>query len=344
MLFLALRFGYYLVKLKSSLRYGAGRAVPKEIVTREPPGGAAPRRALRRRLAFDAAERYGEKRDLGYLGTVLFYGGLMVLLFFGSYDYMREYSIMVRTGVGLPMPMDGKGLVGEFEAGLIARPRELPQLQVKKQILPNKQWPKGATEIALVDKEGKELSKSTVAPGKPYIFDGLEYHMIQFVFDALLVVREGKYIIFDEFVKFVPMAKPKDGYTYYAPSLTTQSKLRGGAWLNPEKKTVRLIGKLGDKNVVDTELALWGKNVTVQGEYKSTLEGLGHWSEIRVTRERHRGLMVRRRASSPCWAACSASWSGRGASGWKRSPAAAGSGPATCRRRAWQVPRRRPRR
>jgi hypothetical protein len=242
---------------------------------------------------FDTAGRYGEKRDLGYLGTTVLYGGLLLLLLVGSYDYLREYSIMVRVGVGEPMSLDGKGLVGGFEAGGLAAASRLPLLQVRKQILPNAQWPKGASEIVLLSKERKELAKGTIAPGKPFRYGSLDFNMTSFIFDALIVIREGQSIVYDSFIKFLPLQQKKDAYSYVASLRNDQFPgVKGTAWLNPEKKAVRVEAKLGEKKSVDVEMELWGKNKITQGEYIASLEGLAQWSEIRVARGRHRVMLM----------------------------------------------------
>lgn len=290
--FLGIRLVRYLARLGDDIRYGADRGVPRKAL---PVAGAA--REVKDGLAgagyrFEQGGRYGEKRDFGYLGTIVLYGGLMLLLAVGSYDYMREYSIMVRLGVGLPIPLDGKGLTGEYEAGALARAQSLPQLQVKGQVMPDRQYPGGATKIALVDKDGKKLADSDLVPGKPFYYGGLDYHMIKFLFDGLVVIREGKYIIYDEFLKFFPLAKKNGEYTYFAPIVSKESKVRGQALLNPNKKEILLVAKLGDKEILNTTLQLWGENKKKQGNYEGSFEGLATWSELRVARARHTGLLM----------------------------------------------------
>jgi hypothetical protein len=293
LLFIAGRFVRYALKMRGDIRYGADYRQPgKEFILERPMP------VLRGELEgsgyrFDAGGRYGEKRDTGFLGTTVMYGGLLLLLLFGSYDYLREYSIMVRLGVGEPMPLTGKGLVGEFEAGNLAASSSLPQLQVRKQILPNAQWPKGATEIALLDKDRKELAKATIAPGKPFRYAGLDYHMTRFLFDALLVIRQGRTIIYDNFVKFLPLVEKKGVYSYYGGLVGKETgKVKGGAWLNPEKKAVRMEATLDGKTIFAGELELWGENKKTQGEFLASIDGLAHWSEIRVARGRHLVMLV----------------------------------------------------
>jgi len=293
-LLLAARFVWYLVRLRAPVRYGAERNVPEESFAVPRPASQLESELTGAGYRFESGGRYGEKPDLGYLGTTLLYGGLMLLLLFGSYDYLREYSIMVRLGVGEPMPLDGKGLTGEFEAGSLAGTSNLPKLQIRKQILPNAQYPKGATEIALMSKDDKDLTTGTLAPGKPFHYGGFDFTMRNFLFDGLINIRMGDYIVFDSFVKFVPLAKKKDNiYSYQAKLFDkTTGKTLGDAWLQPEKKAVLIDASVGGKKAINTVLELWGEHKKTQGEYVASLEGLAQWSEIRVARGRHRGIQA----------------------------------------------------
>jgi hypothetical protein len=290
---IALRLVWRVLRMRGNIRYGDDCRPPKSVL--EPGRTAAQLQSALTGLGFHfaAGGHYGEKRDLGYLGTTILYVGLLLLLMFGSYDYMREYSVMARLGVGEPTSLDGKGLIGEFEAGFLAGASRLPLLQVKKQILPNPQWPKGATEIALLSAERKELAKGTIAPGKPFSYGGLDYHMTRFIFDALIVIRKDKAIVYENFVKFLPHPQKKGAYSYYGSLKNAKSENVGGdAWLNPEDKAVQVQATLSGKKIVDAELKLWGKNKIMQGEYLAALEGLAHWSEIRVARGRHKIMLM----------------------------------------------------
>ena len=293
-LVLALRVIWRVLRMRGTIRYDADASGSGRVLELEQPAGE-----LRSELAgagfnFNAAGNYGERRDLGYLGGTVLYGGLLLLLFFGSYDYTREYSVMGRLGVGDPMPLDGTQLVGEIEAGIFARTTELPLVQVKQQILPNQQWPQGATAIALLSRDRKELATATIAPGKHFSYGGLDYFMTRFIFDGLIVIRDGNAIAYENFVKFFPLPVKKGEYGYYGGLVNMNSGIiRGDAWLNPaDKKKVHVEAMLGKKKIIDTDLELWGENLKTQGPFAVKLDGLAQWSEIRVARGRHRALLI----------------------------------------------------
>jgi len=290
---IALRLVWRILRMRGDIRYGADCRPPKSVFKRDQSAGQLQRQLADSGFHFAADGHYGEKRDIGYLGTTVLYVGLLFLLMFGSYDYMREYSVMGRLGVGEPISLDGKGLIGEIEAGALAGASRLPLLQVKKQILPNPQWPKGATEIALLSADLKELATGTIAPGKPFRYGGLDYHMTRFIFDALIAIRKDKSIVYESFVKLLPLPQKKGAYSYYGSLKSDKSENVGGVtWLNPEDKAVQVEATLSGKKIVDAELKLWGKNKVTQGEYIAALDGLAQWSEIRVARGRHRIMLM----------------------------------------------------
>ena len=290
---LGARFVWYLLKLPSAIRYGSGRRVPKNEYRLEQPADLVREQLSGAGYCFEPSGRYGEKRDLGYLGMAIFYGGLMLVFAVGSYDYLREYSIMVRLGVGEPIALDGKGLTGEFEAGNLARTGSLPKLRVRQQILPNAQYPAGATEISLISDDNKELAKTTLAPGKTFRHSGLEFAMTKFLYDGLIHIQMGSYVVYDSFVKFVPLPQKKGEYSYLAKIYDRQEgRSLGEAWLRPDKRAVLVDAKLQGKQIFNGELELWGEHKKKQGDYEASLEGLAQWTEIRVSRGRHRPLLL----------------------------------------------------
>ena len=285
----AARIIWRVLKMRGGIRYGADCSPPRKAVEIDRPISVLQNDLTGAGFGFENSGHYAEKRDLGYLGGTILYAGLLLLLLVGSYDYLREYSIMVRIGVGEPMSLDNKGLLGQFEAGFLAGTNKLPQLQVRKQILPNPEWPKGATEIALLSEDRKELAKGTVSPDKTFRYKGLDFSMTRYIFDALIVIRSGNYLVYEGFVKFFPLPQKKGEFSYYCSLKTDKNgNVEGAAWLNPaDKKKVRIDATLSGKKIIDTELELWGVNQKTVGDYTAKLEGLAQWSEIQVARSRH---------------------------------------------------------
>jgi hypothetical protein len=285
----ALRFIWYLSRMKRPDRYGADR--------NEPEGGrelAYPAAHVRSGLAgkgyrFDAAGMYGEKRDLGYLGTVVLYGGLLSVLLIGTYDNLYQYTGVVRLGIGDPKPLNNPESYGELIMGPAASPEQLPMLQVRRMVLPNAEWPRGAVEIGLWNKEGKMLAAGITAPGKSLRYNGFEYDMLKFSFvaDFKAFTRDNQ-PEFDGVLTLLPLPMKKGVYTYYTPVNDPKfDKITGDAWFNPEKKALKVVLSREGKQILDTELELWGGDKRTQGNYTVFFPRLGQFTEIRVAHVRH---------------------------------------------------------
>lgn len=288
---IVLRFVWYLSRLNRPDRYGAERGVPDK--GRQLGCSAAEVRSelVGKGYRFDAAGVYGEKRDMGYLGTVILYGGLLILLLFGTCDNLWQYTGVVRLGVGDPVPLNNPAAYGELIMGPAASPEQLPQLQVRKLILPNREWPRGAVEIGLWSKEkdAKMLTSGISAPGKALRYHGFEYDMLKFSFVAdFTAVTRNKAPVYNGLLTLLPLREEKGGYTHYTPINDPNfEQIKGEAWFNPGKKALKVVLLREGKQILDTELELWGKNSTTQGEYIASFPRLGQFAEIRVAHERH---------------------------------------------------------
>ena len=77
---LAIRMLWYLYGLRRDLRYGPGGRPSRAEVTMASPAAEIREELEKSGYRFTADSAYGEKRDRGYLGTSLVYGGLILLI------------------------------------------------------------------------------------------------------------------------------------------------------------------------------------------------------------------------------------------------------------------------
>jgi hypothetical protein len=77
---LAIRLLWYLYSLRRDIRYGSGRRPTRGGVMLARPAGQVRDDLGKSGYCFAADGTYGEKRDHGYLGTALVYGGLILLI------------------------------------------------------------------------------------------------------------------------------------------------------------------------------------------------------------------------------------------------------------------------
>ena len=235
----------------------------------------------------------GAKRNLAHLGTTLLYGGLLLALLVGTVDYLRQYSAAVFQGIGQPMDLTNSKDYFSVAKGPLASTSGLPQLSVVRQILPNGQWPKGATEIALLAKDRSVLTQGTIGAdgGAPLKYRGYEYHFNRALYDVMLAIKTSNgHMEFDDMIKLQPVEHPTEGYSF-------SSRFRGERyrWIvlfNPETKALRLVAldKKG-AHVSDGVIAFQREPTKVIGGFAVQFSALSHWSELHVVRSRHMYLL-----------------------------------------------------
>jgi hypothetical protein len=291
-LLIALRFFRNLLRLRHEQRYGCCGRPGRD-------GSSVPRSSteLRRAFAekgyrFDAGGTYGEKRNLAFLGATILYGGVLLTILVGSVDYIRQYSTVILLGVGGPMQLDGSAglLIGK---GLLSTTSSMPQLQVKQQILPSREWPHGATEIALLSKDNVELTHKIISwGGEPLKYRGFEYHMGRFLYDAVLkIVTSSGYVEFNEDIKLEPIFGEA-----YKKTFTHEAAFKGarGLWkalYDPRTKILRLEMTRDGATLAQGDVVFQKDSMKQIGGFNVSIDYFGNWSEIHVVRSRHMPLV-----------------------------------------------------
>lgn len=268
----------------------------------QPPHGVkvpVPRFLLKERLErtgyrFDASGRYGEKKSVGFDGMILAHAALILLLGFGMYDNLRQLDGTILLGVGEPLKLYEPKAYGILTEGPLASVRETGmKLQIRKQQLPSPEWPAGASEALLLSPEGKELQQGMIAPGHPMRQGGFVINMNRLLYDAWVVITTAKNeVLYTGFVKLLPAGGKRGGYSHYGEFGDQFLKVAGRVWIDPPRKAIRVEASRRGRKIVDTELLLWGGNRKEQDGYVVKFEGLGEWSELHVTRYRHRWALV----------------------------------------------------
>jgi hypothetical protein len=285
-----LRLAWYLSRLGRGIRYGADR--------RQPGGGfdcQLPMARARELLAgagyrFAAGGGYGERHDLGYLGSVLVYGGLFLLLATGTWDNLRQFSGTLLDGMGPPTKLGQLGSYRSLTVGpLPARPDALPQMQILSQILPDSTYPRGATEIALIPEQGPPLT-TVLMPEQPFAYGAYDIYMSKLVFEPELVIKtKDARTLFDGFVKLDPLVQKRGDFSFYG--MFQGPEVGGGGYYQPEKSLLMaVISRNGRKEV--TEMRFQVDQQVAVGDYLLSCAKMGQWSEIHVVRRRHKGVII----------------------------------------------------
>lgn len=277
------------------IRYGSQPFFPRRSAHTPLPPGPLRQRLEHAGFVFDAAGSYAEKRDRGHAGTVLAHAALILLLAFGMYDNLRQVDGTILLGVGEPLKLYDRGSYGLLNEGLLASVSEAElKLQIKRQMLPDPTWPAGATEVALLSPQDRELQRGVIAPGAPMRQGAFTLHMNRLVYDAWVVVTTSdNLLVFTNFVKLLPRSGGPEGFSHFGDFADPSLKVTGSVWLDPQRRALRVETTRQGKRIVDTELLLWGGNNQKERDgYVTKFQGLGQWSEIHVTRQRHKGVLV----------------------------------------------------
>lgn len=288
LLVLVLRSGWYLSRLGAALRYGADQGRPDRSSDMKSSAATLGKKLTAAGYRFDAGGSYGEKPDFGYLGTAILYIGLMLLLLFGTWDNLRQYSGAVVTGPGAAVPMRQ---AQTFERGPLVFLAKMPQVQVRRQLMPDRQWPDGATDIALLSPDEKVLVSGITSPGKPLHYAGFDYEMSRLMFDTTIVISQGGRPGIGGEIRLKPMQVKQGEYGYYGAVPNTGPGIHGDAWYNPVKQSLKLILTLNGKQIFGDYLQTLTRTSVTNGDYNVTFQRLGQWSDIRIVNTRHFTLM-----------------------------------------------------
>jgi hypothetical protein len=295
LLALGARFSYYLAGLRRGVRYGESARPAKQPLT-----PALPAVEVRGQLAgagfhWNADGSYGEKHEPGYLGTILIYGGLFLLLGIGTYENLAQFSGTLLHGVGLPADLSKRGTFNPLFKGILSSQSGLPRLEVTKQVFPNQTYPKGASDIVLLSKDNTPVGSATIVGGgaEPYEYKGYDIYLAKQLVDIALNVRDRKdpdRTVFYDSVKFSPLWKKEGDYSMYA-TFAMPGGVDGEAYYNPDKKAFRFVLTRGGKPYLDTDYILHQYRSKEVGPYRMSIDAMGNWSEIHVVRRRHMELL-----------------------------------------------------
>lgn len=281
----------YLSLYNKPLRYASACCRPGKSETIALPPAEARTVLGKAGYCFDTAGRYGEKRDLGYLGTTVFYAGLFLLLAVGSWDNLQQFSGVLLDGMG---PATDLGKIKSYRSitrgALATLPQSLPKMQITRQHLPDDTYPRGATEVILYPDDGKPLAY-LLKPREPISIDGYDLYMAKLVFEPQIVIKRSdiNQPLFDSIVTLNPLVQKRGVYSFYG--LYQGYNLAGGVYYQPEKSSLLVVISRNEKKVV-TEMAFQVDQEVKQGDFIVSCAKMGQWSEIHVVHRRHKLLLA----------------------------------------------------
>jgi hypothetical protein len=286
LLVIALRFVDQIVRAGKTFYYAAdGRTRGNEFVS-PVPIDTVRGELVKAGFCFDS-DGYGEKQTPARMAMTLVYGGILLALVVGSYDNYWHISGVLFQGEGAPALLSDESLYLNIVKGPLATLKTLPKLQVRTNIYKDPQWPNGAVELALLDKDNKVIVKGTVGKeGKPLVYNGIEYHFGRFLTDIpLLIVSDDQQEEFQNHVKVKPLDTPEGNFTHYANF--EGNSLLWDVLFDPTTRTIKLLGGKDGKNVVNGEYRFGRDTLVHMGRFSVSVPGLSNWAEIHVVHPRH---------------------------------------------------------
>lgn len=286
----ACRLLAHLARLGKATRYGEEPRPEQEGFLWEGSSDSARGKLSGAGFSFNAGGVYGEKRDFGYLGVVIFYTGLLVMLAVGCWDNLHQFSAVLLDGAGPATKLSRLDSYRTVSRGVMMRKLDaLPQLKILSQILPDSTYPKGATEVALVPEEGKPVT-TLLLPGEPLPYGPYDVSMSKLVYMSEIVVkgRDGQ-LLYDGMVQLDPLVKKRGDFRFYG--MFQGDVVGGGVYYNPGKKEMMMVVSRNGQRVV-ADLTFQVEQQVTAGEYTLSCARMGQWSEIHVEHRRHKQFLV----------------------------------------------------
>lgn len=292
---LVIRFIHCLIRVPRPIRYGAERRKASAGTLVNCP--VAVLRANLETAGYRITDdgNYAEKRDIGYLGTLLMYGFLLLLVATGVRDNLYQFSGTFIHGLGVAASLDKTAIYFPVIKGPLASVAVLPLLDISKQIFPDKDYPKGATEIVLLSKDGMLLlRKNLIAGGDPAVYQGFDIYLAKMLVDASLKIKvkdgRGK-AVFEDAVKLSPLLDKQGDYNYYGAFGTPEAG-DGDLYYDSSHNNFRIVLTKGGKKLIDTVYEFQRYRDKTEGDFTLEIAGIGRWSELHVVHKRHIPLIV----------------------------------------------------
>lgn len=285
----ACRLLRYLFVMGKKHRYGACHGRPRSTAGLPQPVAEVRRELTNSGYSFSVDGLYGEKRDSGYLGTTILYGGLFILLAAGCWDNLQQFSGTVLDGMGPSTNLNKMEVYRTIIRGpLAAKPNSLPLMRINKQYMPDGTYLKGATDISLLSPDGKE-QRHLLIPRDPVSYGSYDIYMAKMVFEPEIVIKtQDSRVLFDAIVKLDPLVQKRGVFSFYGPYIGND--LVGGVYYQPEKSLLMVVITQNGKRIV-TDLQFQVDQQVAQGDYLLSCAKMGQWSEIHVVHRRHKGLL-----------------------------------------------------
>jgi len=292
---LILRLSAFAMRAGSGLRYSAQRGLfsrGKKLEMNMSSDDALELKEALSALGYESgnAGAYMEAREPGFWASPLVHACIILIILVGTYDNMTYISGTISNGIGHPIPLYNDS----FTSGVLASKRGLPyKMKILEQYSPTGGNRGGEAFVSLQDMDGKELVRKRLAPGNRLSHDGFYIEFLDTVYDAWLVILDGRLSLVGKMARLGPDKGMESGYIFHGSLEEPKHDLKADVWLNPETRFLMVSATRDGKTILDKVVVPFGNGVNTvhHGEITTKIAGLGTWSQFRVQRERHLGLI-----------------------------------------------------
>jgi hypothetical protein len=290
-LFIALRFLYYLKGMTGRIKYGAECGMPRKTTESTQSVSVLRNSLTTAGYQFDNAGSYAEKSDRGYLGTMLLYAGLFIVIFTGTLDNMRQFSGTILHSVGASLDLNASDKYRVLATGPFTdEPTTLPKMKIIRHLIPDATYPRGAADVVFINTTGKEQQVILKAPD-PYYAGEFDIYMAKMLYEPTIAVSiDGATPVYNGKLMLKPLAEKVDNFGFYTAFV--DGNLDGEVYYQPEKSRLKMVLRQGSNTLMDKELIFQVERQQTMGNISFTVERMGVWSEIHVVKRRHFPLII----------------------------------------------------
>jgi len=283
---IALRIIYYLLGLTRNLRYSPCHRVPLQSTAMDRSIDSVRSSLSDAGYLFDSTGCYGEKRDRGYLGTLLLYAGLFLVLFTGTLDNLFQFSGTIQDGIGVATDLKMMDKYKRVSIGPVtADLTTLPKMKIIRQFFPGATYPGGATEVAFQFPDGKEQQVILKAP-EAFKAGAYDIYMSRMVYEPKIAITIDNVLpVFNGKVTLEQLAENENDFSFFGTF--SEGPVIGRVYYQPEKSRLRVILQQGSQQLLDTELIFQVDQLSRSANFAIMCERMGVWSEIYVVHRRH---------------------------------------------------------
>jgi len=294
LVYLGFRFFNYLKRVPKEIRY-TDKSVPSGAPFRISLDLAETRvRLINNGYMFDRSGRYGERKDIGFWGAILFHGALLTALAFGSYDYFTQFSGTLLKGLGEPTWLNRSDAYSELAHGFLFSLEDIPyKLQVTEQVEAGPDVPFGASRVELLSTDGTVREEGIIDRRTSLREGPLEIRMGGVVYDVwIIVLTTDNHILYTDWVRLYPLADRAEPYYYQGTFRRPQNEIEGEVYFDPSTKNFRVLVSHKMEKIPAVILDGQGPAHRVtEGSYVIKHEGFGRWSEIYIVKRRHKEVL-----------------------------------------------------